>query len=152
MLNVVPPPPGETELPQSAGSGRTLYPVWPSRNDGNVYVGTTANIVLEVGSYNTSLLCYVYQYIVMQGSVQRRFSMVLWGHTKPIAAISSHPTGEMSHTVTPACDPYLYLLSADASFVTAGGDKVVAKWRRSKLLWKVTVPSPGLSCCHHPGQ
>ena len=45
---VVPPPPGETELPQSAGSGRTLYPVWPSRNDGNVYVGTTANIVLEV--------------------------------------------------------------------------------------------------------
>ena len=88
----------------------------------------------------------------MQGSVQRRFSMVLWGHTKPIAAISSHPTGEMSHTVTPACDPYLYLLSADASFVTAGGDKVVAKWRRSKLLWKVTVPSAGLACCHHPGQ
>ena len=161
------PPPGETELPQSAGSGRTLYPVWPSRNDGNVYVGTTANIVLEVGSYNTSVLCYVYQYIVMQGSVQRRFSMVLWGHTKPIAAISSHPTGEMSDTVTPACDPlthlylhtvthachpYLYLLSTDASFVTAGGDKVVAKWRRSKLLWKVTVPSAGLACCHHPGQ
>ena len=43
------PPPGETELPQSAGSGRTLYPVWPTRNDGNVYVGTTSNIVLEVG-------------------------------------------------------------------------------------------------------
>ena len=40
----------------------------------------------------------------MQGSVQRRFSMVLWGHTKPIAAISSHPTGEMSDTVTHACN------------------------------------------------
>ena len=87
----------------------------------------------------------------MQGSVQRRFSMVLWGHTKPIAAISSHPTGEMPHTVTAACDPHM-ILSADASFVTAGGDKVVAKWRRSKLLWKVTVPLAGLSCCHHPGQ
>ena len=77
--------------------------------------------------------------------------MVLWGHTKPISAISSHPTGEMPDTVTPACDPHM-ILSADASFVTAGTDKAVAKWRRSKLLWKVTVPSAGLSCCHHPGQ
>ena len=97
------PPPGETELPQSAGSGRTLYPVWPTRNDGNVYVGTTSNIVLEVGviSLNIHIIkADANTFIVMQGSVQRRFSMVLWGHTKPIAAISSHPTGGMSHIMT----------------------------------------------------
>ena len=97
------PLPGETELPQSAGSGRTLYPVWPTRNDGNVYVGTTSNIVLEVGviSLNIHIIkADANTFIVMQGSVQRRFSMVLWGHTKPIAAISSHPTGEMSHIMT----------------------------------------------------
>ena len=36
--------------------------------------------------------------------------MVLWGHTKPIAAISSHPTGEMPHTVTAACAPHYLTL------------------------------------------
>ena len=103
---------GEAELPTAAGSGRSLYPQWPTRNDGNVYVGTTNNIILE-------------------GSLQRKFNMVIFGHTRPISAVSTHPS--------------------DASFITVGGDKVVAKWRRSKLLWKVQVQSVCLSCCHHPG-
>lgn len=103
---------GEAELPSSAGSGRTLYPQWPTRNDGNVYVGTCSNIILE-------------------GSIQRKFNMVLYGHTKPISAVSTHPS--------------------DASFVTVGSDKMVAKWRRSKLIWKSQLQSVCLSVTHHPG-
>ena len=103
---------GETELPAAAGCGKNLYPQWPTRNDGNVYVGTSNNLILE-------------------GSIQRKFNMVLLGHTKPIAALSTHPS--------------------DSSFVTAGSDKLVAKWRRSKLQWKVTIQSPALTVCHHPG-
>ena len=103
---------GETELPSAAGGGRTLYPQWPTRNDGNVYVGTVNNIILE-------------------GSLQRKFNMVIYGHTKTINAVSTHPS--------------------DASFVTVGSDKVVAKWRRSKLLWKCQIQSVCLSVCHHPG-
>jgi len=101
----------ETELPTTAGSGRTLYPQWPSRNDGNVYVGTTKNLILE-------------------GSLQRKFNMVVYGHTKPVTALTTHPS--------------------DVSFVTAGTDKVVAKWRRSKLIWKLTVQAECASACHHP--
>ena len=102
---------GETELPVAAGCGKNLYPQWPTRNDGNVYIGTANNLILE-------------------SSLQRKFNMVLLGHTKPIAALSTHPS--------------------DSSFVTAGSDKLVAKWRRSKLQWKVTVQSVCLTVCHHP--
>ena len=57
--------------------------------------------------------------IILEGSLQRKFNMVIYGHTKTINAVSTHPN--------------------DVSFVTVGADKVVAKWRRSKLLWKVQV-------------
>ena len=77
-----------------------------------MYVGTSNNIILE-------------------GSIQRKFNMVLYGHTKPITAVSTHPN--------------------DASFVTVGNDKMVAKWRRSKLIWKSQLQSVCLSVTHHPG-
>ena len=99
-------------MPSSEGSGRTLYPQWPTRNDGNVYIGTSSNIILE-------------------GSLQRKFNMVIYGHTKPITSVSTHPS--------------------DASFVTVGSDKMVVKWRRSKLIWKSQLQSVCLSVCHHPG-
>jgi len=56
--------------------------------------------------------------------------MVVYGHTRPVTALTTHPT--------------------DVSFVTAGQDKVVAKWRRSKLIWKLTVQAECVSACHHP--
>ena len=101
----------ETELPSSAGSGRVLHVQWPGRSDGNVYIGTTKNLILE-------------------GSLQRKFSMVVFGHTRQLPALATHPT--------------------DASFVTAGTDKIVAMWRRSKLIWKLVVQTEPASICYHP--
>lgn len=45
------------QLPESAGGVRSIYPQRPGRNDGNIYVGTTRNNILE-------------------GSLQRRFNQV----------------------------------------------------------------------------
>ena len=101
----------ETELPSSAGSGRALHVQWPGRSDGNVYIGTAKNLILE-------------------GSLQKKFSMVVFGHTRQLPALATHPT--------------------DASFVTAGTDKVVAMWRRSKLIWKLVVQTEPASICYHP--
>ena len=101
----------EAELPSTAGSARTLYPQWPGRNDGNIYVGTNKNMILE-------------------GSLQRKFNMVVYGHTRQLSAVATHPD--------------------DVAFITAGYDKVVAKWRRSKLIWKLTVQTECLSVCYHP--
>ena len=101
----------ETELPSSAGQGRALHAQWPGRSDGNVYVGTSRNLILE-------------------GSLQWKFSMVVFGHSRPVPALATHPT--------------------DLSFVTAGADKLVALWRRSKLIWKLAVQTEPASICYHP--
>lgn len=45
------------QLPESAGGVRSIYPQRPGRNDGNLYVGTTRNNIME-------------------GSLQRRFNQV----------------------------------------------------------------------------
>lgn len=45
------------QLPEIFGGVRSIYPQRPGRNDGNIYVGTTKNNILE-------------------GSLQRRFNQV----------------------------------------------------------------------------
>ncbi|XP_076041136.1 doublecortin-domain-containing echinoderm-microtubule-associated protein isoform X3 [Oratosquilla oratoria] len=55
----------ETKLPEQAGGVRTLYPQRPGLNDGNIYVGTVKNMILE-------------------GSLQRRFNQVVFGHSKQL--------------------------------------------------------------------
>ncbi|XP_068236038.1 echinoderm microtubule-associated protein-like CG42247 [Palaemon carinicauda] len=55
----------ETKLPEQAGGVRSLYPQRPGHNDGNIYVGTTRNMILE-------------------GSLQRRFNQVIFGHSKQL--------------------------------------------------------------------
>ena len=101
----------ETELPTSAGNGKVLHSQWPGRTDGNVYVGTSRNLILE-------------------GSLQRKFSMVVFGHQHHLAALATHPS--------------------DSSFVTGGADKLVAMWRRTKLIWKLMVQTEPASICFHP--
>ena len=101
----------ETELPNSAGSARTLHPQWPGRADASIYVGTVKNIILE-------------------GSLQKKFNMIIFGHSSKLNDIATHPS--------------------DVSFVTVGSDKIVANWRRSKLIWKLQIGSEGLCASFHP--
>lgn len=88
------------QLPENAGGVRTIYPQRPGRNDGNIYVGTTRNNILE-------------------GSLQRRFNQVIFGHGRQLWGLAAHPEDEL--------------------FATAGHDKQIALWRRHKLIWTSTV-------------
>ena len=54
---------------------------------------------------------------ILEGSMARKFSVAVWGHARRLDALAVHPD--------------------DFAFVTAGHDKVVAKWRKQKVLWKV---------------
>lgn len=87
-------------MPESAGGVRSIYPQRPGRNDGNIYVGTTRNNILE-------------------GSLQRRFNQVVFGHGRQLWGLAVHPDDEV--------------------FATAGHDKYIALWRRHKLLWTTQV-------------
>ncbi|XP_058839557.1 echinoderm microtubule-associated protein-like CG42247 [Topomyia yanbarensis] len=101
----------DIKLPESAGGVRTIYPQRPGRNDGNVYVGTTRNNILE-------------------GSLQRRFNQVMFGHGKQLWALAAHPDDEV--------------------FATGGHDKYVAMWRRHKLIWTSSVGYEIISLAFHP--
>lgn len=88
------------QLPETAGGVRSIYPQRPGRNDGNIYVGTTRNNIVE-------------------GSLQRRFNQVVFGHGRQLWGLAVHPDDEV--------------------FATAGHDKNIALWRRHKLLWTTQV-------------
>ena len=83
---------------------RTIYPQRPGRNDGNIYVGTTRNNILE-------------------GSLQRRFNQVVFGHGRQLWGLAAHPEDEI--------------------YATAGHDKNIALWRRHKLIWTTQVRVKG---------
>ncbi|XP_040580643.1 echinoderm microtubule-associated protein-like CG42247 [Lepeophtheirus salmonis] len=102
----------ETKLPEGAGSCRTLTPQYPGRNDGNIYVGTVKNIVLE-------------------GGLQRKFTPLVWGHSRQVDAVTTHPD--------------------DLSFVTAGHDRIVARWRKQRIVWKISVQTECCSIDYFPG-
>lgn len=87
-------------MPEAVGGVRSIYPQRPGRNDGNIYVGTTRNNILE-------------------GSLQRRFNQVVFGHGRQLWGLAVHPDDEV--------------------FATAGHDKNIALWRRHKLLWTTQV-------------
>ncbi|XP_047113095.1 echinoderm microtubule-associated protein-like CG42247 [Schistocerca piceifrons] len=101
----------ESKLPESAGGVRSIYPQRPGRNDGNIYVGTTRNNIME-------------------GSLQRRFNQVVLGHSRQLWGLAVHPDDEL--------------------FATGGHDKLVALWRRHKLLWSAQVAYEVVSLCFHP--
>lgn len=64
------------------------------------------------------------------GSNKKSFKIAVWGHSSRLEAVASHPD--------------------DLAFVTAGYDKIVAKWRKQKVLWKVTTQSELISVAYHP--
>ncbi|XP_023245249.1 echinoderm microtubule-associated protein-like CG42247, partial [Copidosoma floridanum] len=101
----------DTKLPESAGGVRSIYPQRPGRNDGNIYVGTTRNNILE-------------------GSLQRRFNQVVFGHGRQLWGLAVHPDDEV--------------------FATAGHDKNIALWRRHKLLWTTQVGFECICIAFHP--
>ncbi|XP_046389885.1 echinoderm microtubule-associated protein-like CG42247 [Ischnura elegans] len=101
----------ETKLPEAAGGVRTIYPQRPGRNDGNIYVGTTKNNILE-------------------GSLQRRFNQVIFGHSRQLWGLAVHPDDEV--------------------FATAGHDKYVALWRKHKLVWNTQILYECVSLAFHP--
>ncbi|XP_065353055.1 echinoderm microtubule-associated protein-like CG42247 isoform X1 [Cloeon dipterum] len=101
----------ETKLLESAGGIRTIYPQRPGRNDGNVYIGTIKNNILE-------------------GSLQRRFNQLVFGHHKLLVGLATHPDEEM--------------------FATAGQDKCIALWRRNGLIWSTQTQMECVSICFHP--
>ncbi|XP_065211551.1 echinoderm microtubule-associated protein-like CG42247 isoform X2 [Planococcus citri] len=101
----------ETKLNENVGGVRTIYPQRPGRNDGNIYVGTIKNNILE-------------------GSLQRRFNQIIFGHTKQLWGLAVHPDDEI--------------------FATAGHDKTVALWRRHKLLWSSQLLYECVSLGFHP--
>lgn len=101
----------DTKLPEAAGGVRTIYPQRPGRNDGNIYVGTTRNNIVE-------------------GSLQRRFNQVVFGHGRQLWGLAVHPEEEI--------------------FATAGFDKNIAMWRKNKLLWTTNSGYECLSLAFHP--
>ncbi|KAK8400492.1 hypothetical protein O3P69_003272 [Scylla paramamosain] len=101
----------ETRVPEQAGGVRSIYPQRPGHNDGNVYVGTTRNMILE-------------------GSLQRRFNQVVFGHSKQLWGLS------INHM--------------DSSVATAGYDKHIVKWRDTQLEWRVQAQSECVSVAVHP--
>ncbi|XP_054286696.1 echinoderm microtubule-associated protein-like CG42247 isoform X2 [Macrosteles quadrilineatus] len=101
----------ETKLPESSGGVRTIYPQRPGRNDGNIYVGTTKNHILE-------------------GSLQRRFNQVVFGHSRQLWGVAVHPDDEL--------------------FATAGHDKNIALWRKHKPVWTSQVAFECVSLSFHP--
>ncbi|XP_046965467.1 echinoderm microtubule-associated protein-like CG42247 [Vanessa cardui] len=102
----------ETKLPESAGGIRSIYPQRPGRNDGNLYIGTTKNNIME-------------------GSLQRRFNQVIFGHHKHLMGVAVHPDDEM--------------------FATAGHDKNIALWKGHKLIFATQVGYECVSLAWHPG-
>ncbi|EFN79049.1 Echinoderm microtubule-associated protein-like CG13466 [Harpegnathos saltator] len=101
----------DTKLPELVGGVRSIYPQRPGRNDGNIYVGTTRNNILE-------------------GSLQRRFNQVVFGHGRQLWGLAVHPDDEV--------------------FATAGHDKNIALWRRHKLLWTTQVGFECICIAFHP--
>ncbi|CAH0386777.1 unnamed protein product [Bemisia tabaci] len=101
----------ETKLPETAGGIRTIYPQRPGRNDGNIYVGTIKNHIFE-------------------GSLQRRFNQIVFGHSRQLLGLAVHPDDEL--------------------FATAGTDKAIALWRRHKFLWTTQVAFECVSLSFHP--
>lgn len=101
----------DTKLPESAGGIRTIFPQRPGRDDGNIYVGTTKNNIVE-------------------GSLQRRFNEVIFGHGRQLWGLAVHPEDEL--------------------FATAGMDKTIVLWRKHKLIWMVGVDFECISLAFHP--
>ena len=70
--------------------------------------------------------------IIVEGSLQHKFSIMVWGHCGQVLCIAPHP----NDTVT---------------FATGGAsDRTVAKWRKQRVAWKLQLQSAVCSMAWHP--
>ena len=92
----------EAKLPARAGAGTALCKCMPGSEDSSIYVGTSRNLIME-------------------GRLQRRFKVVLFGHANQISSLTTHwpPT--------------------DETFASGGTDKLVVLWHKNRLVWKVLL-------------
>ena len=67
---------------------------------------------------------------IAEGVLTKKFTTVVWGHNGELFVIAPHPD--------------------ELSFVTAGSDRTVAKWKKHKVVWKLTVQSECRSAAYHP--
>ena len=103
----------EVELPARAGGGVALCSQTPGGPGADIYVGTNKNIILE-------------------GRLQRKFRVVVFGHNHRITTMAAGPGA--------------------GAFVTGGEDKVVVMWLHSRLLWKLLIQSEPTALAFHPQQ
>ncbi len=103
----------EASLPEHAGCAKAVAPQKSAKNsaDNSVYVGTADNVILE-------------------GSIQRNFRIIVWGHRGELRGLAPHPD--------------------DLAFVTAGADRTVAKWRKQRVVWLLALKAACLSASYHP--
>lgn len=122
-------------MTDSVGGVRTIYPQRPGRNDGNIYVGTIKNNILE-GSLQRrfnqvrTLILAVFVSRILDSLSLLLISQIVFGHTKQLWGLAVHPDDEI--------------------FATAGHDKTVALWRRHKLLWTSQLLYECVSLSFHP--
>ena len=99
----------EVELPAKAGGAVALQ---PGRSQGQLYVGTNRSLVLE-------------------GSMQSKFEVLVWSHSQGVTSLAPHPSS--------------------LAYVTAGQDRVVAVWREVGLAWRVELETEPTSTTYQPG-
>jgi WD40 repeat protein len=69
---------------------------------------------------------------IVEGSLQHKFTSIAWGHSGQVLSIAPHP----SDTTT---------------FATGGAsDRIVAKWRKQRVQWKLEIQSAVCSLAWHP--
>ncbi|GAB6029719.1 hypothetical protein CHUAL_005440 [Chamberlinius hualienensis] len=98
-------------LPESAGGVQSFCPSKLDSADLGIFAGTAKNMILE-------------------GSIHRRFKIVVQGHSRQLSAIAVDPD--------------------EPAFVTAGFDKAISRWTMHKLAWKVQVQSECTCLSIHP--
>ncbi|XP_076452111.1 echinoderm microtubule-associated protein-like CG42247 [Babylonia areolata] len=103
----------ERVLPQVHGAVRKIVPLSPTGLDGHIFLGTTRNVVLE-------------------GTLQSMFRVIVQGHSGELKAVRSHPT--------------------ERSFFTAGHDRTLVKWsdHSHRVTWITKARNPCSSLSVHP--
>ncbi|KAG1709149.1 Echinoderm microtubule-associated protein-like [Nymphon striatum] len=62
----------QSTIPPLAGAVVSMFPQKPGSGDGDIYIGTSRNMIME-------------------GSVQRKFRTIAQSHYKPVKAVAAHP-------------------------------------------------------------